>query len=320
MASNPPRTVLTQLPQRKLYTTANAALHATVHFKLPNGEVHALGHGAMIGRLWTATLQLNDGRISEAHAMVSLRGRDLRLLALRGRFGIHGKPLSDLVLREGQCISFASGIDLTVVHLEVPDSLLALQASGVARQVLSGVTALYGGSRPRMVAGWHSAAACHVWPTGASWMRGTHTNAEVLVSGDQWTVDGVSFVAVEERNRNSQATIQDVNYSRALRIVNRFDTIHLLRDGEPVVVITGRGARLISELACIGCAVNWEVLAAQLWDESRRDVLRRRWDMLLLRLRQKLRQHSIRSNLIRADGSGLLELVLGPQDELIDET
>ncbi len=295
-------------------------MRATVHFKLPNGEVHALGHGAIIGRLWSANLQLNDGRVSEAHAMVSLRGRDLRLLALRGRFGLHGKPLSDLVLREGQRIAFASGLQLEVVRVEVPDELLALEADGVARQVLSGVTALYGGSNPRMVAGWHSAAPCHIWPTGASWMRGTNNNPEVIAPGDSWQVDGVPFRAVEERNRNSQATVRDQDFTRTLRIVNRFDTIHLLRQNEPVVVITGRGARLISELACTGCAMSWEDLAALLWDESRREVVRRRWDMLLLRLRQKLRQHGIRPDLVRADGSGLVELVLGPGDELIDET
>ena len=58
-------------------------MRPTVSLQLPDGSIHELGHGDLIGRLWTAALHLDDGRISEAHAMISLRGSELHLLALR---------------------------------------------------------------------------------------------------------------------------------------------------------------------------------------------------------------------------------------------
>lgn len=67
-------------------------MHACVHLASADGQIHVLGHGDLIGRLWSAALCLSDPRVSEAHAMVSLREGQLRLLALRGLFAIDGKP------------------------------------------------------------------------------------------------------------------------------------------------------------------------------------------------------------------------------------
>ena len=39
-------------------------------------------------------LHVDDARVSEAHALVSLRGRELQLLALRGRFAVDSTPRS----------------------------------------------------------------------------------------------------------------------------------------------------------------------------------------------------------------------------------
>ena len=40
-------------------------MRPTVSLQLPDGSIHELGHGDLIGRLWTAALHLDDGRISE---------------------------------------------------------------------------------------------------------------------------------------------------------------------------------------------------------------------------------------------------------------
>jgi len=47
---------------------------ALVWIRLPDGSLVALGHGDFIGRVWTAALVLDDPRVSEGHAMISLRG------------------------------------------------------------------------------------------------------------------------------------------------------------------------------------------------------------------------------------------------------
>ena len=294
-------------------------MRATVEFKLPGGERHTLGHGALIGRLWSADLHLNDGRISEAHAMVSLRGRDLCLLALRGRFTHKGRTRSNLVLRRGQRIGVAAGLELEVVDVTIPSAVLALEADRVPHQVLAGVTSLFGDPRPRIANGWHSDASGYIWPTGNGWMRAAPDPVPVL-AGDSWEVAGVQFRAVEHCIEGSPMTAREVGYDEPLTVVARFDSVHLIRENEPVVVLTGNAARVISELVTTGCAIGWEPLARQLWGDTRRDSLRRRWDMLVMRLRQKLRDNGIRSDLLRPDGAGSIDLVLGPKDIVVDET
>ena len=48
-----------------------------------DGDRHVLGVGDLIGRLPSAALVVDDPRVSEAHAIVSLRRAALHLLALR---------------------------------------------------------------------------------------------------------------------------------------------------------------------------------------------------------------------------------------------
>ena len=48
--------------------------------------------------------------------------------------------------------------------------------------------------------------------------------------------------------------------------------------------------------------------------------LRQRWDQLLTRMRMKLREAGLRSDLIRSARPGLVELVLGPGDKVVDGT
>ncbi len=69
-------------------------MRAFVRFQLPDGTQRDLYPGDIIGRLWSAALHVDDARVSEAHALVSLRGRELQLLALRGRFAVDSTPRS----------------------------------------------------------------------------------------------------------------------------------------------------------------------------------------------------------------------------------
>lgn len=292
-------------------------MRVSVECRLPSGLVVSLGHGALIGRLWSAELQLNDARISEAHAMISQRGRDVHLLALRGRFAVKGRTLSNVVLKPGMSVALATGLNLEVLSVRVPDTVLALEADAMARQVLTNVTSLFGGAHARIVAGWQPDAGDYVWPTGVAWMR---EPSIVIEPGDRWMVDGVEFRAVEERVSGVDATMRELGFARPIRIVARYDTVHLIRDGEPVVVVTGHMARVISDLVTSQTALSWNDLAVGIWGDKDRDLLRRRWDMQLVRLRQKLRNHGIRQDLLAADGSGLLELVLGPNDVAVDDT
>lgn len=60
---------------------------------------------------------------------MSLRGRDVRLLALRGRFAVKGRTLADTIVRPGLCITLATGPELVVLEVELPDTVMALVTS-----------------------------------------------------------------------------------------------------------------------------------------------------------------------------------------------
>ncbi|MFM2246599.1 MAG: hypothetical protein RL071_2673 [Pseudomonadota bacterium] len=63
----------------------------------------------------------------------------------------------------------------------------------------------------------------------------------------------------------------------------------------------------------------WEELARPLWPHiDERDTLRRRWDGLLNRLRERLRAEGLRPDLVVSSHVGLVELILRAGDEVVD--
>lgn len=89
-----------------------------------------LGPGDLIGRLPGAALQIADPRVSEAHAMVSLRGGELVLLALRRRFTLGGEPRTQVVREPGLELDLAEGVSLHCSEVTLPEAVLALRAPG----------------------------------------------------------------------------------------------------------------------------------------------------------------------------------------------
>jgi hypothetical protein len=62
-------------------------------------------------------------------------------------------------------------------------------------------------------------------------------------------------------------------------------------------------------------------LARELWPaDDRRDALRRRLDVLLVRLRARLRTAGIRTDLVSFTGSGHMELLRYPGDVVQDRS
>ena len=80
-------------------------------------------------------------------------------------------------------------------------------------------------------------------------------------------------------------------------------------------------ARILSELVALGGPAGWEVVAREVWpDEDDAWVLRKRWDVNLGRLRGRLREGGVRTDLVRAAGTGQVELVLRHNDTLEDRS
>ncbi|MFT4979113.1 MAG: hypothetical protein ACI8S6_005023, partial [Myxococcota bacterium] len=297
---------------------------AQVTLKTADGARHTLQHGDLIGRLWTARLQLSDPRVSEAHAMISLRGGQLKLLALRGLFAIDGKPRKDIVLAVGQRIAFARDLEVEVIGVSLPVEVMGLSGADLPRQPLPGACFLVLRPNPALVSRPHDGHVAAFWSTGDGWLvRLPGQPPEELTIGWSMEVEGQRFstvhIGLSQAGQSRTHMIGAV--SAPMRLELHWDTAYIHRTGLPTLTLRGHHARLLSELASVGTAVSWEHLAALLWrDEVHRDRLRRRFDTVLTRLRSKLRDGGVSPDLISFDGSGNLALVLRPEDTIDDRS
>lgn len=299
-------------------------MRPTVRLQTRDGASHALSPGDIIGRLRGAALHIDDARISEAHALVSLRGEELKLLSLRGVFAVDQKPVSEVVLEPGLELLLAPGVPLLVEDVLLPDTVLALEGDGLPRTVLSGVCSLVVDPRPGLVAKYVEGAAAHLWSTGDGWRLRRGNAAPLPVeAGTEWGIGERRFRIVAMRLSHAGQTPTQLGggVSRPLRIVARYDTAHIHQVGEPPLQLTGVSARILSVLVSVGAPLGWHALAAEVWPgEDDRMYLRRKFDVSLARLRKKLRDGRVRGDLVQADGSGHFELLLGSEDQLIDES
>ncbi|MBX2802401.1 MAG: hypothetical protein KTR31_32275 [Myxococcales bacterium] len=291
----------------------------------PDGTEVWLHPGDLVGRSHAAALQLQDMRVSEAHAMVSLRGGQLKLLALRGRLATDGSPVSEVALQAGQTVRLASGVSLGINHVELPDHVLAVQGDDLPHTPLMQHSAsLLTHPAPALRKGYVDDAPAYLWSDGEGfWLRVGEDSPVKLEAGTQWQLGPRSFeaVAVPLQRLAAPSTRGPGRLHAPLRIVAHFDTAAIHRPGEPALGLGGTSARILSELVALDGPASWSTIARQLWRDVPEELhLRRRWDKNLARLRQKLRQAGIRPDLIRSDGSGQCELLLYEGDETVDHT
>jgi len=298
-------------------------MHPRVLLRLADGGIHELVPGDIIGRQPAVALPLDDGRVSEAHAMVSLRGGQLCLLGLRGAFAIDGKPVDRVPLRPGLVITLAPQVELEVVEVVLPDDVLGIEGPDLPLRALPGVASIHTSPSLRLVRGWDQRAAAQVWSQGESWRaRRTDGPARPVGAGDTLELPGHSlvFVAIPLMGAGQSVTRQG-GVAEPLRIIATFDSVHIHRRERVALHLGGMLARLVSELVAFRGPVPWRMLAAELWPtEEEPDVVRSRLDTNLARLRSKLLTAGLRTDLVRSDGTGQLELVAYPGDVIEDRT
>jgi hypothetical protein len=304
-------------------------MHAYVLLRTPDGKTHELVHGELVGRVWTAALQLDDGRVSEAHAMVSLRDGELQLLSLRGVLAVDGQPVRQVTLRPGLRVELARGVDLEVMEVNLPDHVLGVEGPGLLRQVLPGVCSILLEGPPdrrsvRLTRGWREDAAAQAWTTGDHWLaKPLGEPARPITVGDTLQIGPCTlrFVEVGLGEGAPRTTRRPGELEAPLNIVASYDTVHVHRPGVPVFFLGGMQARLVSELVALGGPVSWSVLSEELWpEEPDAQVRRGRLDTLISRLRRRLRAAGVRADLLQTDGSGKVELLVYPHDTVEDRT
>lgn len=278
-----------------------------------------LGAGDLVGRAWCASLYLDDPRISEAHAMVSLRGERLRLLALRGRFAVDGSVVGEVDLHPGQRIVLAPpDLGFDVLEVVLPGEIAAIRADGGAPMLLHGASALVLDPEPALRPPTAPDAGAWLWPGRDGWrIRLPGEGDRPIVFGDRFTIGARSFELVTWPLAPTAAT--RAGLQAPLRLVARWETVHIHRADAPPVVIDGVPARLVSELAALRVPVAWAVLANELWPSVDAGLARKRLDGALARLRTTLRESNLRSDLVRTNGQGQIELMLEPGDVVEDQ-
>ncbi len=297
--------------------------HAFVRFRLPNGSSVDLAQGDIVGRLKSAALNIDDPRVSEAHAMVSLRRGELMLISLRRMFAVRAKPLSETILREGMVIELAEQVSLLVEEVHQPEHVLGISVAQLQRKLLPSTASLTLGPPAQLSSRVEPGADLHIWWTGAEWHAKSPQGPVVIVEAGTVLMAGANATPVrfELVENDSSATTLGAIGSKAtpMHLIAWYDTVEIHRENCPAVTIGGVGARLLSELVAVEAPSEWHVIARELWkDPTEPDELRHRWDVTLTRLRAKLKEAGVRADLIRSTGGGLVQLVRYPSDRLDD--
>ncbi len=298
-------------------------MRAFVRFLTPRGPID-LGPGDMIGRLPSAALCIDDPRISEAHALISLRRGSLCLLSLRRMVAVAGTPTAEVTLEHGQVIELADELTLVVDEVHAPTDVLALRGPALGQRMLAQVTSVSAGPPLSVVGRFVPGADAHLWSAGATWRLRTDGGSDRDVHvGDSFLVGDsrLELCSVRLDTASPATTQHGGGVHTPLRVVAHYDTVEVHRAGRPPVTIGGQSARMLSELIACGGPVAWESAAREIWtDNAETHELRHRWDVTLWRLRRRLRDANVRADLLVADRSGQVQLILYPHDVVEDRT
>ncbi len=289
-----------------------------VWLALAGGPPVAVPPGGLVGRLQSASLRVADPRVPEVAALVSLRGRELYLLALRGGLEVDGVSEDEVLLAAGLRCRLAGAVELEVTRVELPERVLALSMPGQVRELCAAVYSLVGPELD-LVPGFAEPAVGRVWSTAEGWTVDLGAGPEALRLGRTFAVAGQAF-SVVELPVDEAGVARTESRVRALTLVVRTTSASVQMAGRPPLPIDGLPAELLTELALAGEPLPWEQVAVGLWGRRGGGTLRMSWDRALRRLRERLREGGVRDNLVRADGKGNFELLLMPGDRVVDES
>ena len=287
----------------------------SVLFQTPDQQVHRLHPGGIIGRLASAALRLDDPRVSEAHALLSLRGRSLKLLALRGALGLRGKWLGEVALREDQRLLLAEDVALGVLEVVLPDTVMALEQPDGTRVELDRPELSISLDPLRTTPGATPDAAAWAWCSGDQWwvqLRGERPRE--LSVGHTLSLGDTSVIAralpLPQISTPRTATAGKLWPPMHMICWPQHTEIHV--EGRPKPARFTRNAHnLLRESALAtqgGGTVHWAQVAQRIW---RFGASEDNWYTNLSRLRKRLHEQGLPSDLLRCE-DGQVQLTLRP--------
>ena len=252
--------------------------------------------------------------------MLSLRGRGLCLLALRGAMEVDGKRTRTVALHQGLRIRLAASVAIEVDELRLPREVWAV--AGIADQPIeipAPEASIVVDPLPAVRAGLVPSAAAYVWRAGEDWMISVRGAPAVPLTEDWRGQTGALELRAVRIPRDRVATSSTVQSGRIyppMIVTIRYDTTTFAVAGRQPVSVAGKQARILCELALLGQAVPWHLVAGEVWTrEPDRTVLRWNWDKHFPALRKHLASAGVRPDVVRSR-SGLVDLNLYDDDEL----
>lgn len=305
----------------------STALIPFVQLRLADGRQVHVSPPAIIGRMATADLCIPDPRLSEAHALISHRGSDLRILSLRGRISLGPRVVEELTLAAGQDLLLADEVLLRIERVVLPQRAISIHGvTGESTIVGGGVYSLLPADRGLMLHTGYRPGACAYLLCdcfSVSLVVGD-TPAEELQIPSTFLVDShrLSLISLPLITENQTlGPPSSVPAERLpVRITSRGDTVRLEAPSRAPLVLGGLAARILAEVIAMGGGpVHWKVVADEIWPgEDNVLHLTDKWQKAVQRLRSKLISGGLRENLVYRDRSGLIELLLLDGDVVVE--
>ncbi len=280
-----------------------------------------LGPGDFIGRSEGAALCLDDPRVSEAHAMVSLRDGNLKLIALRGRFRKGKEVLGETVLRPGVVLELARDVHLVCEKVHMPDAVLGLLIDDELEVMLTNTMTLYTSEVTTLKRGYDPHGAAIFWTTGSLWrVQIADQQPRTLKQGQTFTI-GQTCVKVIAIPLDRTAQTRTRNSLRSpLHFTCHDAHVEIARVNEPTIRVSGIPGRILLSLLRRQGTASYQEVVSDVWEQdASTDVsLRRRFDTGIRRLRAQLRhaQDNEEEELVQLDGTGVVTLTLSARDKV----
>jgi len=283
----------------------------SVVFQVPDGRLSRVHPGGIIGRMAQAALRIDDPRVSEAHALVSLRGRTLKLLALRSAISLRGRSVGEVDLRPGQEIGLAEDLVITVHEVVLPEEILALDGLGTRRVELDQPEWSIFADHPEP--GFQRHADAWLWCSEHRWMfQPRDGDALEIEAGSVIELGGsrLRLVSVPIPDGGVQLTVTPGRLHPPLVITcwPQHTEIHV--GDRPALVKLTRNAhsilRATAALCVAGGTVHWLTVAERIWPVNANED---NWYTNLNRLKDRLRDENVRPDLVMCvDGQVALNL------------
>lgn len=224
-------------------------------------------------------------------------------------------------------------VSVTVKDVVLPESVLALEGLGdTPVELIAPETSILTRPALQLIRGFVPGAPAKLWLAGEEWKIQVGAGlCDTVVEGGRWQVGGATLraVSIPLGAVAVKSTVRRGQLHPPMKLTVYMDKTQVEIPGRPPVTLKGRGARVIAELVCFDEPTPWSLVAEEIWKRKPADralarelwqrKLRENLDAAIKQLRNQLRRHNLRADLVRRDGTGVLELYLFPGDEVINK-